>query len=142
MFKPTHAPLAWVSAMLAMALAAATAHAAPGEDTVTISNRVSYLQMPTSPLAKSGHIEFRQDIPDDLAAKASRYTAKAYSPDVGNVKTERDVVQSVKTTGTQTTCYQSVGSTSAVPTGAGGTVQMGDNEQIVVLRGDLINICN
>ncbi len=49
--------------------------------------------------------------------------------------TEKDVIQSVQTKGTQTTCYQSIGSVAA-PNG------LGNNEQVVVLRGDVINICN
>jgi len=120
----------------ALSLAMAGAHAAPGEDTVTISNKVSYLQMPTAAVTRSSAIQYRRDIPDDTAAKVSRYTAKAFSGNVGEIKTERDVVQSVKTNGLQTTCYQSVGSTS------GAAPQFGSSEQIVVLRGDLINICN
>ncbi len=63
--------------------------AAPGEDPVTISGRVTYLQLPTSPLARSGNLEYRKDMPDDMAAKVSRYTAKAYTPNTGDIKTEK-----------------------------------------------------
>lgn len=122
-----------------LAVLVTAVHAAPGEDTVMISNKVSYLQMPTAAVTRSSSIQYRRDMPDDTAAKVSRYTAKAFSGNVGDVKTERDVVQSVKTNGTQTTCYQSVGSTTG--TSSTGT-SLGNNEQIVVLRGDLINICN
>ena len=124
---------------LLAALMASAAQAAPGEDPVTISNRVSYLQLPTAPMTRSGSIDYRRDIADDIAAKASRYTAKAYSAETGGVKTEKDVVQSVRTNGTQTICTQSVGSVSAP---AGGGIRASTNEQVVVLRGDLINICN
>lgn len=113
--------------------------AAPGEDPVTITGRVTYLQLPTSPLARSGNLEYRKDMPDDMAAKVSRYTAKAYTPNTGDIKTEKDVVQSVQTNGTQTTCYQSVGSVSAA---SGQGVKTTGKDQVVVLRGDLINICN
>ena len=109
--------------------------AAPGEDPVTISGRVTYLQLPTAAATRSTSIQYQQQMPDDAAAKVSRYTAKAYSANLGQIKTEKDVVQSVQTKGTQTTCNQSIGSTT-VPTTAG------NNEQIVVLRGDVINICN
>lgn len=110
---------------------------APGEDPVTISGRVTYLQLPTAPAARSSSLEYRRDIPDDIAAKVSRYTAKAFSPNIGGIQTEKDVVQSVQTNGTQTTCYQSIGSVSAA-----GKPNIQNNEQIVVLRGDVINICN
>lgn len=110
---------------------------APGEDPVTINGRVTYLQLPTAPAARSGNLEFRKDIPDEMAAKVSRYTAKAFSPNLGNIKTEKDVVQSVRTNATQTTCYQTIASTSGA-----GSQGMKDNEQIVVLRGDVINVCN
>ncbi len=125
--------LLWILAPIAPA----TALAAPGEDPVTITGRVTYLQLPTAPAVRSGNVQYRKDLSDDIAAKVSRYTAKAYSPNLGQIKTEKDVVQAVKTNGTQTTCYQSIGSVSA-PSG----VQTMNNEQVVVLRGDVINICN
>lgn len=121
------------------ALAPIAALAAPGEDPVTISGRVTYLQLPTAPVARSGNLEYRKDLPDDVAAKVSRYTAKAYTPNLGDIKTEKDVVQSVQTNGTQTICTQSIGSVSAA---SGQGVKSTDKDQVVVLRGDLINICN
>ena len=129
----TALPLGWV-------MFSVPAAAAPGEDPVVIQGRVSYLQLPTAAPARSGDINYRRDVPDDMQAKVARYTAKAYSSYDTNVKTDRDVVQSVKTNGLQTTCTQSVGSVTA-PAGAGG-VKLGNNDQIVVLRGDLVNICN
>lgn len=120
-------------------LAPLTALTAPGEDPVTISARVTYLQLPTSPLARSGNLEYRKDMPDEMAAKVSRYTAKAYTPNTGDIKTEKDVVQSVQTNGTQTTCYQSIGSVSAANSQG---IKTTGKDQVVVLRGDVINICN
>lgn len=113
------------------------AASAPGEDPVILNGRVTYLQLPTAPVARSGNLEYRKDVPDEIAAKVSRYTAKAFSPTLGNIKTEKDVVQSVQTNASQTTCYQSIGSVSGE--GARG---IQDREQIVVLRGDVINVCN
>lgn len=124
----------WVFAALAN-IAPVSALAAPGEDPVTISGRVTYLQLPTAAATRSTSIQYQQQMPDDAAAKVSRYTAKAFSGNLGQIKTEKDVVQSVQTKGTQTTCYQSIGSTTGPSTGS-------NNEQIVVLRGDVINICN
>lgn len=122
-------------AALIAALISAASWAAPGEDPVAISGRVTYLQLPTAAAVRSTSIQYVQSMPDDAAAKISRYTAKAYSPSLGQIKTEKDVIQSVQTKGTQTTCYQSIGSVAA-PNG------LGNNEQVVVLRGDVINICN
>lgn len=121
--------------MLALLVVSHSVWAAPGEDPVAISGRVTYLQLPTAPATRSTSVQYMQIMPDDAAAKVSRYTAKAYSANLGNIKTEKDVVQSVQTNGTQTNCYQSIGSVSA-PRG------IGNNEQVVVLRGDVINICN
>jgi hypothetical protein len=135
----TYFPRALLPGALVVILAPMAALAAPGEDPVTITGRVTYLQLPTAPVTRSGSVQYRKDIPDDVAAKISRYTAKAYSPNLGQIKTEKDVVQSVQTNGTQTTCTQSVGSVSA-PGGSG--IQTTNNDQVVVLRGDLINICN
>lgn len=109
----------------------------PGEDTVSITRPVTYLQLPTAIKAPSGDIHYNQVLPPNLAAKVGRYTAEAYAANPGsNVKTERDVVQSVKTRGLYTTCNQSVASTTG-PAGPGG-----GKDQVVVLRGDLVNICN
>ena len=120
---------------------ASLAQAAPGEDTVTISKPVTYLALPTMPRAPSGSIRYTQDLPPGTAAKVGRYTADAYAATPSsNVKTDRDVVQSVKTNGLYTTCNQSVASTTG-PAGPGGT-SLNSQDQIVVLRGDMINICN
>lgn len=116
-------------------------HAAPGEDTVTITKPVTYLELPTLRKAPSGDIHYKQDLPPGIAAKVGRYTADAYAgaPN-SNVKTDRDVVQSVKTNGLYTTCNQSVASTTGAAR-PGGATQV-NRDQIVVLRGDMINICN
>ncbi|MFT4196200.1 hypothetical protein [Ottowia sp.] len=122
---------------LGLSLVALGAWAAPGEDPVNITGRVSYLQLPTAPSAKSTDITYRKDLPDDMQAKIARYTAKAYSADIGDIQTEKDVVQSVQTQAGKVTCVQSVGSVTAPSTG----VSMGSNQQVVVLRGDLVNLC-
>ena len=138
MSKPLLPQIAGVA--LALLAAGSIAQTAPGMDTVTISKPVTYLQVPTARVAPSGDIHYDQTLPDNLSAKVARYTAKAYSSYDTNVKTDRDVVQSVKTNGLQTTCTQSVGSVTA-PAGANG-LTMNSQDQIVVLRGDLVNICN
>ena len=135
-------PCLLATALLGLVLGAPLANAqAPGEDPVTISKPVSYLQLPTVRQQPSGDIHYTETLPSDIAAKVGRYTAEAYAPTPGsNVKTERDVVQSVKTNGLYTTCNQSVASTTGAA--ASGSRTPNSQDQIVVLRGDMINICN
>lgn len=76
-----------------------------GEDPVAITGRVNYLQPLFAPVTRSTSVQYLQQMPDDAAAKISRYTAKAYSNNLGEIKTEKDVVQSVQTKGMQTNCY-------------------------------------
>ncbi len=112
------------------------AQGAPGEDPVQISGKVSYLQMPTAPRTASGSIVYRTGMPDDAKAKIAQYVAKSYSADTGNVKTNKDVVSSVQTNSMGgTTCVQTLQPTTTAGRGAMG------QDQVVVIRGDLVNIC-
>lgn len=124
----------FVAVMLASACTCALA--APGEDPVQINSRINYLQMPTGPRAGSTDIRHRTGMPEDVRAKMARYTAQAYSPNTTGILTEKDVVSSVKTNGMgTTTCVQTVQPTAPGSGGAKG------EDQVVVIRGDLINIC-
>lgn len=113
---------------------AGLAAAAPGEDPVVVNNRVSYLQLPTARPAGSSAMVQRTDLPDNSKAKIARYIAKSYAPDTQGMQTEKDVVSSVRTSGTRTTCVQSL-----APSGG---VQQPGSDQVIVVRGDLVNICN
>lgn len=108
--------------------------AGPGEDPVTITKRVQYLQLPAQDRVASTSIRYSKGggLPDDTQAKITRYTAQAYVPNPSGISTGKDVVNSVRTNGTQTTCTQAVANTTG---GASG-------DQVVVVTGDLINICN
>ena len=125
---------------VSLLLAGGAVHAGPGEDPVTLTSKVTFTLGPITPAAKSTDINYNRGIPDDVQAKIARYTAQAYTSNSTGISTERDVVQSVRTNGTQTTCVQSVGSNSIVTPGGGSVTVSGD--QIVILRGDMINICN
>jgi hypothetical protein len=119
-------------------LGSAPGHAqvAPGEDPVHINGKVSYLQMPTAPRSVSASIVYRTGMPDDAKAKIAHYVAKAYSANTDNVKTNKDVVSSVQTNSMGgTTCVQTVQPTAQ---GSGGVM---GQDQVVVIRGDLVNIC-
>ena len=122
-------------------IASANAQNAPGEDPVRIDNKVIIQGLPNGPPQRSGNIGRPAEIPPWQKAKMARYEAKAFSGNRGDVLTERDVINTANSDGFKTTCTQSIGSVS---TPAGITTGGGfkPTQQIVVLRGDLINICN
>ena len=111
--------------MVSLLLAAGGTQAGPGEDPVTITSKVVFTLGPMAPTIKSTDINYNRGIPDDVQAKIARYSAQAHTSNSTGIATERDVVQSVRTNGTP----------------GGGSVSV-SGDQIVVLRGDMINICN
>lgn len=120
---------------------------APGEDPIVLNKEVKVQMLPLNQAKSSNQITFDTGIPAWQQAKLSRYTAKAFSADTTGIYTEKDVVQSVKTQSGKVTCSQSVGS-NTVSTAAGsatGTGKVGQitptGDQVVVLRGDLVNVC-
>lgn len=119
----------------------ATAQNIPGTDPVRIETKVVFQGLPNGPAPRSGNIGPPAEIPPWQRAKIARYEAKAFSGNRGNILTERDVVNTNTSDGFKTTCTQSIGSNTApagITTGAG----FKPKDQIVVLRGDLVNICN
>ena len=121
----------------------ATAQNAPGTDPVRLETKVIIQGLPNGPAPRSGNIGPPAEIPHWQRAKIARYEAKAFSGNRGNILTEKDVVNTNTTDGFKTTCTQSIGS-NTTPSGSGITTGAGfkPKDQIVVLRGDLINICN
>ena len=117
--------------------AVSSAQSAPGEDPIQLQNKISIQMLPMGGPPKSGSINFATDMPDWQKAKISRYEAKAFSANTDGILTEKDVVNTASSDGFKTTCTQSIGSTSG-STGAG----VKPTQQVVVLRGDLVNICN
>ena len=126
---------AWALGMGAMA----PAWSAPGEDPVVLQKKVTVQMQPWGSETRSGYINYNNGLAAWQQARLTRYVAKAFSGDTTGILTEKDVVNAVDTKGSKMVCSQSVGSTSgaAAPTGAGGK----PTEQVVVLRGDLVNIC-
>lgn len=123
------------------ACSAAFAQNAPGTDPVRIDSRVVIQGLPNGPAPRSGNIAPPAEIPAWQRAKIARYEAKAFSGNRGDILTERDVINTANSDGFKTTCTQSIGSISTpagITTGAG----FQQTNQIVVLRGDLVNICN
>ena len=121
----------------------AAAQNAPGTDPVRLETKVIIQGLPNGPAPRSGNIGSPAEIPPWQRAKIARYEAKAFSGNRGNILTEKDVVNTNTTDGFKTTCTQSIGSNIA-PSGSGITTGAGfmPKDQIVVLRGDLVNICN
>lgn len=120
------------------------AFAAPGEDTIQLNGPVRYQLMPTRPQVQSGGMDGPTDIPAWMRARMNRYVAKAYSAtaDDGTIYTDNDVITTVQTDGFQKTCTQEVGA-SAIPASDSLGTRYGpqSQEQVVVLRGDLVNVC-
>lgn len=126
------------AAALALFAMAAAAQNAPGEDPVQIKSRVTYQMAPNPIVSKSTDINMQTGLSGADQAKITRYTAMAYSASP-TVLTDKDVINTVHTNGLSTTCTQSVGSNVAPPSG-GASVMV--TPQVVVLRGDVVNICN
>jgi len=121
-----------------------SAHGAPGEDIIVLKGPVKYMSMPTAPQPKSSAMDGPSDIPAWMRARMSRYVAKAYSATAedGTIYTDSDVVTTVQSEGLRKTCVQEVGSNTTAASDTFGT-RYGPKaqEQVVVLRGDLVNVC-
>jgi hypothetical protein len=120
------------------------AYGAPGEDPIQLNGPVKYVAMPGGPRQQSGGMDGATDIPAWMRARMTRYVAKAYSATAedGSIYTDSDVVTTVQKEGLQKTCTQEVGS-NTVPSGDSLGTRYGPQtrDQVVVLRGDLVNVC-
>lgn len=128
---------------LAAGLFPVLAQSTPGEDPVQLTGRVEYLSLPGPALAKSGNLDGRMDMPAWLKARVARYEARAFSGLADdNLLSDNDVVSTASAQGLRKTCVQEVGSNSSTGSGIGPQNQYGPGrQQIVVLRGDLVNVC-
>lgn len=122
------------------------AQRAPGEDPLRLTAPVQFQGMP-APAARSGDLDASEELSASLRAKILRFEAKAMAAEGldSSIATDADVVASNSGNGLRRVCRQEVGSTTSggigrnPTTGNGG--RPGSNQQIVVLRGDLVNIC-
>ncbi|CAB5720244.1 Uncharacterised protein [Delftia tsuruhatensis] len=124
-----------------LAIAAPALHAAaPGEDPVVLNKPVDYLRLPTAKPGTSTGLDTVTDIPINVKAKIARYEAMAMNGAPG-VSTDADVVTTTTTssTGMKRTCTQDLASNTN--TGAFNRFGPQTKDQIVVLKGDLVNIC-
>lgn len=126
-----------LAAGLASALAAAQV---PGEDPVILNRRVGVQMQPTAAPPKSGDINNVSDMPAWMRAKIARYTARSMTQQ-DEILTESDAVTTSAAQGMRKTCVQEVGSTTQAQPSPGMKYGPQQKDQIVVLRGDLVNIC-
>ena len=125
-----------------LAFAPDIAHAqnAPGEDPVVLTKRVAIQLQPDRNPPRSKPLE-QGAMPAWMRAKVARFEAKSNSDISAAFATDKDVTTEIKSDGFKKTCIQEVGSNTSTGTGQGGIKVGPGNQQIVVLRGDLINIC-
>ena len=130
------------------ALAAGLAHGplahaqAPGEDPVVLTKKLTVNMQPTGGAAAPGQLDNNGSMPSWLRARIARYEAKAFAGDSSGILSDSDVVTTASAQGMQKTCVQEVGSSTVSATSSSGS-KYGPNQtaQVVVLRGDLVNIC-
>ena len=109
---------------------------------VILTKKLTVQMQPTSAATPSSNLDGNTSMPAWLRARIARYEAKAFSEDTSGVLTNNDVVTTANAQGMQKTCVQEVGS-NTVSSGSANTARYGTTAapQVVVLRGDLVNIC-
>lgn len=117
------------------------AQSAPGEDPISMTKVTKTESRPGGPAQQSGGLDPLFGMPGWLKARVSRYEARAYSDNATDtIVTENDAVTTASAQGLKKTCVQEVGSSSSSAAGFGKYGPKGA-PQIVVLKGDLVNIC-
>lgn len=115
---------------------------APGEDPVILTKKLSVHMQPTGPVAASTGLDGSNTMPSWLRARIARYEAKAFAGDSSGIISDSDVVTTASAQGMQKTCVQEVGSnTVSAASSSGSKYGPSQTAQVVVLRGDLVNIC-
>ena len=112
----------------------------PGEDPVILTKRVFTSQLPDGGAAKSRPLD-SAEMPASLRAKVARFEAKSKSGVTNGISSDKDVTRETSSDGFKKTCIQDVGSNTAASPQQPGRPGLANNQQIVVLRGDLVNIC-
>lgn len=130
-------------ATAASLLAAVAAAQAPGEDPVVVRTRPAIDPAAAAPQPRSGNIDNLDAMPAWMRARIARYQARAFAMgDQNNILTDNDVVTTNAAQGMRKTCVQEVGSNTTSGMSPGMRFGPQPREQVVVLRGDLVNICN
>ena len=129
----------FVVAAAACLLAAGPSYAAPGEDPIELTVPVAHLQLPMGN-AKASVAADSGGLPSNVKAKIARLEAKAFSDNSEGIATDADIKSTIAASGQKKACIQDVGSNTT--TNGAQRFGPGNKQQIVVLRGDLVNICN
>jgi hypothetical protein len=119
----------------------AYAQLAPGEDPVYLKEKVVVNMLPINNTMRSTPLQNSSGIPAWMDARIAKFQAKAYSIDTSGIYTDSDVKTTTITDGMRKTCIQDVGSTIAAASNSTGKFGALPQDQIVVLKGDLVNIC-
>jgi hypothetical protein len=117
------------------------AQLAPGEDPVYLKEKVVVNMLPINNTVRSTPLQNSSGIPAWMDARIAKFQAKAYSIDTSGIYTDSDVKTTTITDGMRKTCIQDVGSTIAAASNSAGKFGAMPQDQIVVLKGDLVNIC-
>lgn len=136
--QPATASLLGLAAASLLFSLPAIAQHAPGEDPVVLTQRVTVQMLPVGGARVSAAMNAQTGMPAWLQAKVARFEAKANAELSGSVMTDSDVIRSASSDGLKKTCIQEVGSNTA---DAPGKFGFGNTQQVVVLKGDLVNIC-
>jgi hypothetical protein len=119
----------------------ANAQLAPGEDPVYLKEKVVVNMLPINNTMRSTPLQNSAGVPAWMDARIAKFQAKAYSLDTTGIYTDSDVKTTTITDGIKKTCIQDVGSTIAAASNSAGKFGAMPQDQIVVLKGDLVNIC-
>lgn len=119
----------------------ACAQVAPGEDPVYLKEKVVVNMLPINNTMRSTPLQNSAGVPAWMDARIAKFQAKAYSVDTTGIYTDRDVKTTTITDGINKTCIQDVGSSIAAASNSAGKFGAMPQDQIVVLKGDLVNIC-
>ena len=139
------AALVWVVMVMMllvilMGASSAWSQNAPGEDPVVLNKRIALQMLPIAAARASTPMETVNDMPAWLKAKVVRFEAKANSDLTTGITTDTDVTRTASSDGLKKTCIQEVGSNTITQNSASQSGK-GTAPQIVVLKGDLVNIC-
>jgi hypothetical protein len=119
----------------------ASAQSGPGEDPISMTKVTKTDMRPTAPQQLSGSLDPLFGMQGWLKARVTRYEARAYSDNAADtIVSDNDAVTTASAQGLKKVCVQEVGSTAA-SAGFGNKYGPKGAAQIVVLKGDLVNIC-
>lgn len=117
------------------------AQIAPGEDPVLVAKQIQRNMVPSSQGVSSPQPAF-VEIPAWMDAKLARFQAKAFAADTSGIWTDENVITSYSKDGLRKVCTQDIGSNSTINASQSfNRYGPRADSQIVVLRGDLVNIC-